>query len=357
MLINVDHPNRFVPLQENILFNGVPAEELGDIVHSIREHDVPAGATIFDVGDASDKIYMVSAGEIETSREEAGHQVVFATILPGAIFGEMSFFRSLPRSARATAKTDARIGILEQDCFWALVARIPTVLRNLAVTLTDRIRATNDLRMVEALREDNLRDLGNRATEFAHSLRNKCTALIGYAEDLSSEPGLAQEVLRITQEIASTAQNALDQTRVKVIVPVHQIVRSLDLHVVARTGIRLVEEVKGDLSVKVDRERFAAALQNIIKNAHEAMPQGGELRVMVRQVNGYVLFSISDTGPGIHASIAGTVLSSGATFGKTNGSGCGLPSTNKVVQEHGGFMRFVSTSTGTTFRIYIPVAL
>lgn len=119
-----------------------------------------------------------------------------------------------------------------------------------------------------------LLDLGTRAAEFAHDLRNKCTALLGYAEDLPSKPAFAEEVLRISQEIASATQKALDQTRVRVPVPVHQIVQSLDLHVVEKAGIRVVDEVEGNLRVNVDRERFVAALQNIVKNAHEAMPEG-----------------------------------------------------------------------------------
>ena len=119
-------------------------------------------------------------------------------------------------------------------------------------------------------------------------------------------------------------------------------------------------EVRRDLTqplpfVLGDPNKLQQVLINLIKNAVEAMPEGGALSVAIHPADGdLIVIEISDTGCGIPEGV--DVFEPFRTT-KTNGSGLGLPLVNQIVAAHGGTVTYRSApERGTTFVLSLRAA-
>ncbi|MEW5818490.1 MAG: ATP-binding protein, partial [Spirochaetota bacterium] len=112
----------------------------------------------------------------------------------------------------------------------------------------------------------------------------------------------------------------------------------------------------------VNEERIKESFLNIIVNAIEAMPSGGELRVSAQNFSAdssqtkYVLVRFTDTGVGIPCKIQKKIFEHFFTT-KESGTGLGLAAANQIIQAHNGYIEVQSeVNKGTTFMLYIPVS-
>jgi PAS domain S-box-containing protein len=108
--------------------------------------------------------------------------------------------------------------------------------------------------------------------------------------------------------------------------------------------------------VYVDRALLKQAVLNLVLNAAEAMPNGGQLRVMLSRRGEMAEITVGDTGKGIPTENKQKVFQLFFTT-RPGGSGIGLASTFRIVQLHNGSIDFSSeVGRGTTFRIELPLA-
>lgn len=125
----------------------------------------------------------------------------------------------------------------------------------------------------------------------------------------------------------------------------------------AESGIELMTYFDPDLpSVYLDREMFRAALFNLVLNAQQAMPGGGQLVARTRRHNGGVELDLIDTGAGMNARTTAQIFN---TFYSTKpgGTGLGLPTARKIIVSHGGGISVESEpGKGTKFTIELPLA-
>jgi signal transduction histidine kinase len=141
-------------------------------------------------------------------------------------------------------------------------------------------------------------------------------------------------------------------------VPAGELVAALmALYPAPPPGVRLEREVAEDLpAVRVDRDQMLQVLLNLVRNATEAMPRGGALRLCVRHLGGEVLLSVSDTGPGIAPEDLPRVFEPYFTT-KAGGTGLGLAIAERIVSEHGGRVEVEShPGQGATFTVRLPAA-
>lgn len=107
--------------------------------------------------------------------------------------------------------------------------------------------------------------------------------------------------------------------------------------------------------IEADPEQIKRALQNLVLNAMDAMPNGGTLRVRTRQYNGTVTLEVSDTGQGLTKEECERLFTPYYTT-KQHGTGLGLAIVQSVVSDHGGKISVESQpGAGATFRIELPV--
>ena len=104
----------------------------------------------------------------------------------------------------------------------------------------------------------------------------------------------------------------------------------------------------------MDSRTLQAALVNLVKNALEAMPEGGRLEVRSRPTLQGVALDLIDTGCGMDDS---TLLYMFENFysSKRNGTGLGLPTARKIIKAHGGLIDVQSAQGhGTQFTLHFP---
>ena len=116
----------------------------------------------------------------------------------------------------------------------------------------------------------------------------------------------------------------------------------------------LVVMPPGECPLLCDEQQLRQALLNLIRNAGEAMPSGGRLRVhLALSADGYEL-AIADSGDGIDPELLNHVFEPFFST-KQGGTGLGLALTQQIMLEHGGSIAVKSEpGTGTTFTLQIP---
>jgi signal transduction histidine kinase len=121
------------------------------------------------------------------------------------------------------------------------------------------------------------------------------------------------------------------------------------------SGIEVVTYLDPELpSVSLDAEVFHGALLNLLLNAQQAMPDGGQLTVRTRPSAMGVALELIDTGEGMDDETLSRVFE--AFFStKSQGSGLGLPTARKIIEGHGGRINVQSElGHGTQFTIELP---
>lgn len=123
----------------------------------------------------------------------------------------------------------------------------------------------------------------------------------------------------------------------------------------AEQGVEIVRYLDPDLpSLLLDAETLQAALVNLVKNALEAMPEGGTLVARTRPTRHGIALDLIDTGQGMDDKTALKMFEAFYTT-KQGGSGLGLPTARKVIEAHGGTINVQSElGRGTQFTLEFP---
>lgn len=108
--------------------------------------------------------------------------------------------------------------------------------------------------------------------------------------------------------------------------------------------------------VPLDVDLFKQALLNLMLNALQAMPDGGELHLKTRREGPWAVLDVIDTGRGIPEELRERVFESFVSTRK-GGSGLGLPTTRRIVRAHGGSIELRSEpGKGSQFTVRLPLA-
>lgn len=239
---------------------------------------------------------------------------------------------------------------------------------------------TEQHNLEEQLRQSQkMEAVGRLAGGVAHDFNNILGVISGYAELLQLSANQetlrnkAEKILTATEKASSLTRQLLAFGRRQVMKPtllsVASVVAELSSMITALVGAetQIVVEVSGDPGlVKVDQSQLEQVILNLTTNAHEAMPQGGQMRVRIdRYVSSgtggdvargeYVRLAISDTGCGMSPEVAARAFEPFFTTKKT-GSGLGLSTVYGIVKQSGGHLIVQSIpGEGSTFTVYLPV--
>jgi signal transduction histidine kinase len=163
------------------------------------------------------------------------------------------------------------------------------------------------------------------------------------------------------ERLMSTVQRMLDFYRPNVARQSVQIVDLLD-HVVGlmssqlqKRGIRVTTSWPSNLpEVMAVSSQLQQVFINLVLNAFDAMPEGGELLISVCQAERGVEISFADTGPGVPLEVRESLFEP-FTSTKTGGSGLGLSVSYGIISAHGGDLELDSgNGPGARFRITLP---
>ena len=136
------------------------------------------------------------------------------------------------------------------------------------------------------------------------------------------------------------------------------------LHRVVANAVELFRSVrKGQLVVnvdlqpmtgfEVDKGQIQQVLINLLNNGAEAMANSGVLKVRLHETSDGAEIEVEDNGPGIPAEVQSRLFDPFFTT-KTEGTGLGLSVSRRIIEAHGGSIRFTTGSSGTTFTVLLP---
>jgi signal transduction histidine kinase len=239
-------------------------------------------------------------------------------------------------------------------------------------------RTAAELRDVYQALQDNLEHvkraarmsaLGHLSAGLAHEIRNPLASIEGAAAIVEREPenvARRTEFLAIIREesrrLNSLVTNFLDfarprapelrPTEVRALIESVLTLLSQTSH---RGDVRFRMQVSSGLnSLRCDPEQMKQVLLNLVLNAMQAMPEGGEVVVEAAEDNGLLKIRVKDQGPGIPATDVDSIYDPFFTT-KDNGTGLGLPVAYQIVQQHGGELSLEENGpSGACFAIRLP---
>jgi two-component system sensor histidine kinase HydH len=239
--------------------------------------------------------------------------------------------------------------------------------------VVDRLRRTGDdlqAARQEVLRSERLAAIGGLAAGVAHELRNPLTSVKLLLQHAGSRGGNAivegKKLALILEEIErmeTTIQGLLDFSRpAQPHRKLHDVRDTVEraMHLIAGRAQR--QQVTTDLDlgdeplmIDGDPQQLQQVFINLMINAIEAMPRGGELRAVAKkqELRRCVAIQIFDTGDGIPAELLGRLFEPFATA-KERGTGLGLAVSRRILEEHNGSISVhPQTPRGTMFEVIL----
>jgi signal transduction histidine kinase len=237
----------------------------------------------------------------------------------------------------------------------------------LEVKVKERTRELVDAQN-QLLKAQRLAAIGELAGMVGHDLRNPLTSMAGavYYLKVRTNERLGDR----EREMLETIEKAIVYSN-KIVNDLLEYSRDIQLElseaepkslledalslIVVPQNIHILDRTQKEPRIKVDKEKIRRVFVNIVKNAVDAMPDGGELTVASMKKGENVDFVFSDTGTGMPMEVLNRIWSPLFTT-KAKGMGFGLAICRRIVEAHGGKILVESLSgKGSTFTITLPV--
>jgi PAS domain S-box-containing protein len=297
------------------------------------------------------------------------------------------FQRAMEAEGRVTdfeAKLRKKDGT-ELDCLLTTTVRRDTHgsrsgYLGIVVDVTEQKRVELQLRLSQRLEA-----VGRLAGGVAHDFNNVLMAIMGSSELLLSDLGDTHPGRAEVHQIQHAARRAADLTRQLLAFARRELVepRVLNLNAVVADAEKMLRRLIGEdiqlvtvlqhelWSVKADPGQIEQVIVNLVVNARDAMPEGGQLTLETANVDldeayahqhvpsepgSYVMLAVSDTGRGFDEQTRARIFEPFFTTKEAGkGTGLGLATVYGIVKQAGGYIWVYSEpGHGSTFKVYLP---
>jgi two-component system, cell cycle sensor histidine kinase and response regulator CckA len=228
--------------------------------------------------------------------------------------------------------------------------------------------------------------IGQLAGGIAHDFNNLLSVVLSYAELLLADLHRDDPMHESLEQIVEASHRAANLTRQLLVFSRHQVLspQVLNLNDVCNGLSKMLARLIGEdielslqlastSKVHVDPSHMEQVIMNLLVNARDAMPTGGKLVVATADVDlgqehvcddidiapgRHIMLSVTDTGTGIDPAIQPRIFEPFfTTKGPGQGTGLGLSTAFGIVKQSGGSISVCSQpGSGTTFKVYLPVA-
>jgi two-component system NtrC family sensor kinase len=240
--------------------------------------------------------------------------------------------------------------------------------------LRERLGIERELqKMQEALlQSEKLAAMGRLTSQIAHELNNPIYGIMNTLELLKTEippESKRRKILELslseTQRLAEMLRNMLSFSK-----PEEEKRRPVKINELVEGILLVMEKQMKEANIKMETHfddaipevmastnQMRQVMLNMLKNAKEAMPKGGNLIIRTSREDNRVLIHIQDTGVGIPEEIRSKIFEAFfTTKQKVKGVGLGLSVCYGIIKDHGGEIRVESEEgKGTTFTISLPI--
>jgi signal transduction histidine kinase len=296
--------------------------------------------------------------------------VLLVLSLGGGLLGSWLISRSLARPINQLTGAMAVVGAGQLD--HPVTASSHDEIGELAQAFG---RMTENLVRTQAqlVQSEKLASIGEMAAAVAHGLRNPLASLRAAAQLVQRHPeapSSAEHLNAIVEEVDRLDRRISHLLSFSRPAPYHPLRESVPRLVegllpafselLRERGVGLQLELPPALpEVRVDPMQLEQALVEIVSNALDAMPQGGQLRIGASlngdgSSPGEVSIEIADTGPGIPDQVLPSVCEPFFTT-RQEGTGLGLAIAKRYIEQNGGRLEIMSRPSGTTVRVRLPV--
>jgi PAS domain S-box-containing protein len=340
------------------------AEERASAIEVYHENifrSVPSGVVSFDqdlrvtrMNAAALKILDLREGEVVGK----DHAEIFQDPIREMIAGRKVMERG---EAAYTSGSGKRL--------WIGLALSP--LKDSADAIIGQLLVFTDLTELKAFQSqkelrERLSTLGEMSAGIAHELRNPMGVISGYTKILSRkvEEPLRPAVMAINREIE--VMNRIITDFLTFARPAEPVPGNVDLAALVQNCIEMISGTSRGIVIRTGTAQFPAiradevmirqAINNLLLNAVEAMPDGGEISISCTVSGAGLVLAISDTGHGIPENLRDRIFLPFYTT-KERGTGLGLAIVHKIIVAHGGSIRVESSPKGTVFQITLPAGL
>jgi signal transduction histidine kinase len=256
--------------------------------------------------------------------------------------------------------------------------RVLSAFAHQAAIVVENARLFDELRhkQAELIQSSKLAAVGTFAAGIAHEFNNLLGSMLGYAElaansdDVDEKNSSLDVVIQACRRGRSITRGLLTfarrqenhRTLADVTDAVNETLTLVELDL-RNSNIDVVRQIEPVPMTICDLGQLSQVVLNLITNGRDAMkPNGGTLTIRLRERNGMIEFSVSDTGCGIASNIRDKVFepfvtTKGALGGsQTPGTGLGLSVSYGIVQEHNGTIQVESEiNRGTTMTVHLPI--
>ncbi len=227
-----------------------------------------------------------------------------------------------------------------------------------------------------AAEADKLRALGQLSSGVAHNFNNALSVILGRTQLLKrrlTEPMLVRDldiIEQVSHEAASTVRRIQNFARRRL----HESFDPIDLRMLVADTLEMTstrwrsesnahgvrykvrfDARDGDYSIRGNDSELREVFVNLIFNALDAMPKGGDLSIVMRREGVFVVVEVADTGSGMSDEVQRRVFEPFFTTKGVKGTGLGLPVSYGIVSRHDGRIELdTELGRGTTFSVALP---
>jgi two-component system NtrC family sensor kinase len=251
---------------------------------------------------------------------------------------------------------------------------IDTVAREIALIIERRQVERDKERLQEQLRHaDRLATIGQLSAGIAHELNEPISSILGFAQLIQKFPNSPEQVKKDNEKIMKASLHAREvvkklmlfarqmppqKTRVNLNQIIEESLYFLESRC-AKENIKVARLLSKDLpNITADPAQMTQVLVNIIVNAIQAMPDGGQLTIQTNSTQKFVSLMVEDTGMGMEEKVLKQIfLPFFTTKDVGKGTGLGMSVVHGIVKSHGGTIHVHShVGHGTKFEIQLPIA-
>lgn len=295
------------------------------------------------------------------------------------ILSRISFLRSKVSEIGKSGNIKDKVSLPGKDEVSNLASEINKMLFKIDHSKQE-ITKTHNLVEEERIKSNKFKSLGVLASGLAHDFNNILTSimtnitlakLLGpteptWKERLDEAENACRQSKHLTQELLTFSKGS---TPIKKVISLEDLIESTANLCLRGSNVSLnLTSNEDQLSIEADASQIGQVISNLVINAQQSMPNGGNISIECQQVSdterkeleylkptqNYVKITIQDTGIGIPKEIIDKIFDPYFTT-KQKGSGLGLATSFFIIKKHDGFIDVDSTpGLGTTFTLYLP---
>ncbi|MFU8847285.1 MAG: ATP-binding protein [Opitutales bacterium] len=358
-------------LEEHPFISSISPDLRASVLGEIELLTYAPELTVFEEQSEPDSLYLILEGDIAfTKRKNDGTYRVVSQAEAGGFFGEVGIFTGEKRLLAAKAIGNCRIARVPKLTMERII-KDSKPMQQILHSVIHHLQGTTTHYMDEVMRTEKLALVGTMVSTILHDFKNPFSIIsLGatliqqrypddpktarICEDMKAQ---IQRMVNLANELTAFSRGEHDIKIQRVSVDnLFQTFRELNRPYFQYKDVK-IKLVANGATLEADASKFLRVLQNLVGNAVDALQDcamAGEIEVTAEEKEDWVIFKVSDNGPGIPVEIREHFFEPFVTKGKNEGTGLGAAIIESIIQSHRGSITFESSAQGTTFFIRMP---